>query len=98
MAEAQKITRDEPRSLMNELIKRVLPIGPRLAPVNGARFVTHTAPVQRDRFAVTLHRELLQVSRQSLEILVVRQDGDRFSAENVGIPNGEQRVQHGKVA
>ena len=34
--EGDKVTRNEPRSLMNQLVKRVLAVGTWLAPVNGA--------------------------------------------------------------
>ena len=50
--EADEIARDEPGPLMNQLIKGVLAIGPRLAPVNGTGVTSHLRPFQRDVLAV----------------------------------------------
>ena len=34
-AEGDEVARDEPRALMNQLVKRMLTVGSRLAPING---------------------------------------------------------------
>ncbi len=55
------------------------------------------SPVERDRLAVGLHRQLLQVGGEALEVLVVGQDRQRLGAEEVRVPDGEQAEQHGQV-
>ena len=47
--------------------------------------------------AVALHRQLLQIGREALQVLVVRQHGDRLGAEEVGVPDAEQPHQHRQV-
>src|SRR3546814_14589100 len=70
----------------------------RSAPVHGAGFVIHAATVERHRLAVALHRQLLQVGREALEVLRVRQYGDRVRAEEIVVPDRDQRHQHRQVA
>ena len=53
--------------------------------------------VQRDVLAVALHRQLLQIGRKALEILLVRQHGDRLGAEEVVVPDAEQAHQHRQI-
>ena len=47
--------------------------------------------------AVGLHRQLLQVGREPLEVLVVRQHGLGLRVEEVGVPDREQPQQHRQV-
>ena len=48
--------------------------------------------------AVALHRQLLEIGRESLEVLLVGQDRHRLRAEEVVVPDGEQTHQHRQVA
>ena len=48
--------------------------------------------------AVALHRQLLQVGREALQVLLVGQHRDRLRAEEVVVPDAEQPHQHRQVA
>ena len=98
VGKTDQVAGDEPSPLVDELVERMLAVGPRLAPVNGAGRIGNPAAVQRDRFAVTLHRQLLQICGEALEVLVIRQDGDRFRAEEVGVPDGQEPEQDRQIA
>ena len=47
--------------------------------------------------AVALHRQLLQIGREALQILLVGQDGDGLRAEEIGVPERQQPHQHRQV-
>src|SRR5215468_139030 len=79
--ERDEIARYQPRSLMDQLIEGMLPVGPRLAPVDGPRVVIHADTLEGDVFAVALHGELLEVGREALQILLVWQHGDGLRVE-----------------
>ena len=93
-----KVARDQPRALMDQLIERMLTVGPRLAPVDGAGIVIDRRPFERDMFTVALHGQLLQICRKPLQVLLVGQNGNRLCAEEVVVPDGEQSHQHRQVA
>src|SRR5271157_2124575 len=96
--ERDEVARDKPGSLVYQLIKRVLSVGSRLAPIDGPGRVVNLGPLKRHVFAVALHRQLLQVGGKSLEVLLVRQDRNGFRAEEVIVPHCEETHQHRKVA
>src|SRR5438874_9774074 len=89
-AEANKITWDQLRPLMNQLVERVLAVGARLAPVDRPGLVTDRRAADRHALAVRFHRQLLQVGREALEVLIVGQHGDRLRAEEVVVPDRKQ--------
>src|SRR5262249_44779844 len=62
LAKADKVARDETRTLMDELVEGVLSVGAGLAPVDGASVVVHARALQGDVLTVALHCQLLQVS------------------------------------
>src|SRR5690349_23473375 len=82
---------------MDELIKGVLPVGARLAPIDGTRIIGDGFPIERHVLAVALHRQLLQIGGKSLQVLLVGKDRDGLSIEEIYIPDGEQAHEHGKV-
>ena len=49
------------RSLMEELIERMLAVGAGLAPENRTGLIMHESSVERDVFTVALHGQLLQI-------------------------------------
>src|SRR5271165_2343071 len=97
-AEGDEVAGDQPGPLMNQLIERMLSVGAWFAPVDRASRVSDLRPIQRDVLAVALHSQLLQVSRESLQVLFIRQNGDRLGAEEVGVPDGQQSQQHWQIA
>ena len=90
LAERDEVARDEPCALMDELVERVLAVGAGLAPVDRAGVRADVGAVERDRLAVRLHGELLQVRREALEVLLVRQHRRSLSAEEVVVPDSQQ--------
>ena len=87
----RKSRRHEPRALVQQLVERVLAVGAGLAPDDRRRSCTSTGvAVAIDALAVALHVELLQIGRQPLQVLVVRQHRVRLGAEEVGVPDAEQ--------
>src|SRR5262245_19717042 len=52
LAKGDEVTRDEAGALMDQLVERVLTVGARLAPVDGAGLVVDRAAIERDVFAV----------------------------------------------
>lgn len=58
---------------MNELIKRMLAVGARLSPHNGSRGIVDGVSGPRHVFAVALHVALLEVSGETMQILIVWQ-------------------------
>ncbi len=72
LAERDEVTRNEPGALMNQLVKGMLAVGSRLAPVDGTGIVGDLGPIERDVLAVALHRQLLQIGGEALQVLLVR--------------------------
>jgi hypothetical protein len=97
LEEADEVARHEPRALVEELVERVLAVRPGLAPVHGSRFPRHAARAQGDGLPVRLHRELLQVRRQPLEVLAVGHHADGLRPEEVPVPDPEETDEHGQV-
>src|SRR5579862_8647753 len=84
--------------LMNQLVEGMLAIGSRLAPIDGAGRVSDLCAVEGDVFAVALHRQLLQVGWESLQILLIRQHGDCLRTEEIVVPECEKPHEHWQVA
>ena len=97
LAEADEVDRDQPRALVDQLVEAVLAVRPRLTPVHRAGVVVDPLALERDVLAVGLHRQLLQVRREPLQVLVVRHHADRLDAEEVDVPDRQQAHQHGQV-
>ena len=63
--EADEVARDQPGALVDELVEAVLPVRPRLAPVDRAGVAVDRGRVEPNALAVRLHRQLLQVGRET---------------------------------
>src|ERR1700685_2087231 len=90
LAKSEQIARDQFGSLMNELVKRVLPIGARLAPDDGPSLIIYRLAVEGYVLAVAFHLELLQVGGKALEIIRVGQDSDGLRPEKIVVPDSKQ--------
>src|SRR2546427_11538543 len=97
LGKCNEVARDEPCPLMDQLVERVLPVCSRFSPVDGAGIVGDYFTVKCDVFSVALHRQLLQICRETLQILLVRQDRDSLCAEKVVVLNGEQAHENRQV-
>src|SRR4030095_15256626 len=98
LSEGDEVARDESRALVDQLIKRVLPVGPGLPPVDRSGVVVDVATLERHMLAVTLHGELLEVGGKALQILLIRQHCDGLGAEEIGVPDTEKAEQYRQVA
>ena len=83
---------------MQQLVKRVLPVGARLTPVNRARLHADPLSLKGHVLAVALHRQLLQVSRETTEVFRIGQHGHGVRTEKIVVPDRDQRHQHRQVA
>jgi hypothetical protein len=66
LAKPDEVAGDQSRSLMDQLIKGMLPIRARLAPVNGAGVIVNGCPLHSHMLTVALHRQLLEVGGETL--------------------------------
>src|SRR5262249_54064558 len=67
LGERDEVARNKPRALVNELIERVLAVGPRFAPKYWRCLVVDLGALEGDVFAVALHRQLLQIRRKAFQ-------------------------------
>ena len=96
--EPDEVGGDELRSLVDQLIERVLAVRSRLTPHDRAGLHAYGVALEVDGLPVALHVELLQVRREPLQVLVVRQDRLRLRAEEVVVPHADQAEDHRKVS
>ena len=82
----QKITRNQTRPLMDQLIKRMLPIGTCSTPDDLPRFIVYRLSITINRLAITLHETLLQKTSQLIHVLIIGEDTLRMSTKKIGIP------------
>src|SRR5262249_22801469 len=85
-----EVTWDQPRALVDELIKGVLAVGSRFTPVNGTSLVIYLVTIEGNGLSVTLHGQLLQIRREPLQVLLVGKNCDRRSVEEVDVPNANE--------
>src|SRR6476660_4984532 len=89
LVERYEVAGNESRSLMDQLVKRMLAVGSRLTPVNRAGIAGDFASIKCDVFAIALHCQLLEVSGESLQVLLVWKNRDCLCAEKVVVPNSQ---------
>src|SRR5262244_2315750 len=97
LTKGDEVARNEPRSLMDHLIERVLAVGSRLTEVDRTSVIGHRSAIQRDLFAVALHGQQLQIGRESLQVLLVRQNGNSLCAEKVVVPDAQEAHQDRQI-
>ena len=97
VGESDKVGRDHHGALVQQLVESVLTVGAGLAPEDLTGVGGHGAAVPADVFAVGLHGELLQVGRETVQILAVRQHGVALGTEEVDVPDIEQAHQRDGV-
>src|SRR6516165_3042606 len=94
---SDEITWDQPRSLVDQLVKRMLTVGSRLSPINGSGIVVDFVTIESHMLAVAFHRQLLQISRKALEILLIGQHRHGLRTEEVVVPDGQEAHEHRQV-
>ena len=92
-----KVTRDHQRTLMDQLIERMLPIGTGFAPDHGSGMPFHRLTVTVHAFPVAFHISLLEISGKTMHILVIGKDGLRLGAKEIGVPETDQRHGNGYI-
>src|SRR5258707_897469 len=98
LSERDEVARNEPRALMDQLIEGMLAVGSRLPPIDRAGLRLDWCPIERYVLAVALHRQLLEIGRETLQVLVIGQHGDGLRAEEVVVPDAEKAHQDRQVA
>ncbi len=98
LIEADEIARDQLGPLVDELVERMLAVGPGLSPDDRPGLVVHRHALQIDMFAVALHVELLQVGGQTPKVVIIGQDRYSLGIEEVVVPDADQSQEHGQVA
>src|SRR5262249_7848967 len=94
----QEVAGDEPRPLMDQLVEGVLAIGSRLAEVDRASVTRYLGTVERNAFPEALHGQLLQVGWEAFQVLLIRQDRNRFGDEEVVVPDRQKAHEYRQVA
>src|SRR6516225_9770733 len=98
LVKADEVAWNETGALVNELVERMLTIGPGLTPIDRTRVVAKSITLKRDVLAVTFHRQLLEVCREPFQVLLVRQHRHGLRADKISVPDGEQPHQYRNVA
>src|SRR5882724_1382272 len=80
LGEGDEVARNEARALMDQLVERMLPVSPWLAPVDGRGIGADWLACKGDVLPVTLHGHLLKIRRETLQVLLVRENGDGLRA------------------
>src|SRR5271166_1479978 len=97
LAEGDKVARDQTRPLVDQLIERVLAVGTRLTPINRAGVAADGIAVERHVLAVALHRQLLEIGGEPLQILLAGKYADRLRPEKVIVPDRQEAHQDRQV-
>ena len=97
LCRCDKITRDQFGALMDQLIKRVLPVGARLTPDNRTGLMRNHLTVTIHILPVGLHIALLEIGRKTVHILIIRQNRLGFRTEEIVVPQADQRQQHRNI-
>lgn len=88
---------DQLGALVDELEEGVLGVGARLAEEDRTGGVLGRGTVRGDGLAVGLHRELLEVGREAVEVLVEGSDEVSLGVVEVGVPDAQETTEHGNV-
>ncbi len=83
-------------SLADQLIERVLTVRTWFTPDNRASLVIHNLTVTVNILTVGLHIALLEVRRETVHILVIRQNRFSFRAKEIVVPDANQRRSTGR--
>ena len=84
-------------SLVDQLVERVLTVSAWFTPDNRASLVIHNVTVTVNILTVGLHIALLEVRRETVHILVIRQNRLSFRTKEIVVPDANQRQQYRQV-
>src|ERR1700742_5219001 len=91
---SNKITRDHQRSLMDELIERMLPVRTWFPPNYRTRMPANRLSIPVHTLPVAFHIPLLEIGRKPVHILVIRKDRLGLRSKEIRIPQPDQRHRH----
>ena len=91
-----EIYRDDVDSLMQELKKRVLTVGP-AAEHNWSGLRSHRRAVHHHALAVALHVELLHMRWKKSQAVIIRKDCECRSVLEIGMPYADHGQQHRQI-
>src|SRR4030042_4553253 len=83
----QEITWDQFCPLVYKLIKSMLSVCSGLTPDNRSCLITYFMTVPVNIFPVAFHVPLLEVSREPVHVLIIRQDSLGFSTKKIVMPD-----------
>src|ERR1017187_1192162 len=75
----------------------MLAIGSGLAPYYRAGSIIHKIPVSVSMFSIAFHIALLEISRKTMHVLIIRENGFRLGAKEIDIPNTDHRHQNRNI-
>ena len=75
----------------------MLAVGSWLPPIDRARLRLYGRPIERYVFAVALHRQLLEIGRETLQVRLVGQHRDGLRAEEVVVPDAKKAHEYRQV-
>ena len=77
-------------ALVDELVKGMLAVRARLSPYDRPGLIRGLPAFSVNTFAIALHISLLEVRREPVHVLVIRQDRMGLCSKEIVIPNAEQ--------
>ena len=94
---SDKITGDKLCTLMDQLVKSMLYVSAGLAPDDWPCLVLDRLTITSYIFPITLHIALLKIGRETVQVLVIRQNSLRLCPKEVIVPNADQPKQNRQV-
>src|SRR5690606_33359762 len=81
-----KITRNQFSSLVNKLIKSMLSVCSWLSPDNWPCLIINTLAITINVLTIAFHISLLEICREAMHVLVIRQNSLSFRIKEIIIP------------
>jgi hypothetical protein len=92
-----EISRDELGALVKQLVERMLSVGCGFTKEDWASRVFDVVTTSSNCLSVRLHGELLEISREAVEILIEGRHEMGLSTKKVGIPDAQKTADHGNI-
>src|SRR5258708_4537383 len=97
LIKGNEVARDEPGPLMNQVVKRMLAVRSRFTPIDWACRPRDSLPIDCDLLPASVHRQLLEVGGEPLEILLIRQDSYCLRAKEIVVPERQKPHKYGQI-
>mmetsp|Transcript_17835 Transcript_17835/g.42034 ORF Transcript_17835/g.42034 Transcript_17835/m.42034 type:complete len:298 (+) Transcript_17835:1005-1898(+) len=93
----EEVAGDQLSALVNQLVKSMLAVRSWLTPNDRAGRGADGLPLPGDSLSVALHVPLLQVCREAMQALVIRQNCLRLGAKEVVVPDAKHSQDHRQI-